>query len=183
MPIFESIPIASWLDTFWPGQSHTPLSCDKGGAGEEGTEKEEKWRLSPKGQGMYFLKEEKRKDAGQTKITGVHNKRLLCASRMQFEKNPKAYLMALMFKNTRSKCMLNGYCHQESRPCQCHFLARQSQLQQWVPAPYCLELSLNTEAHFTCLQELPPTPPPAALKHGLTAGWWINSPAPHPWVG
>lgn len=35
VPIFESIPIASRLDTFWPSCSHTPPSYEKGGAGEE----------------------------------------------------------------------------------------------------------------------------------------------------
>ena len=59
---------------------------------------------------MHFPMEEKGKDAGQTQITGVHNKCLLCAMHIQFEKNVISHLIIRTFKHKKSKCVLNGYC-------------------------------------------------------------------------
>lgn len=71
---------------------------------------------------MCFPQEDKGEDAEQTKITGVHNKHLLCARYMQFEKNLKGHLMIITFKNTKGKCVLNGYHLQDVDPVNATFL-------------------------------------------------------------
>lgn len=51
----------------------------------------------------------------------------------------------------------------------CHFLARQSLLQQSAPAHFCLELSLNTETYLTRPWGIN-HPWPVALRQRLTIG-------------
>lgn len=120
-----------------------------------------------KGQGTCFPQEEKRKNVGQTKTTGVYNECLLCVRHIQFEKNLKGYLIMIAFKNTRVNVFAEGLLPTGKETLLVlspgHSLAGQSQLQQPLPVPYCLELALNIGAHLTCLQGIN-QPSPTALR-------------------
>lgn len=109
-PLNQSLKLAGWIYSSQAGVTfRLPVITE--GQEKRGTWKGERIkRVLPKGQGMHFPSEEKGKDAGQTQITGVHNKCLLCAMHIQFEKKVISHLIIITFKNKKSKCVLNGYC-------------------------------------------------------------------------